>query len=72
MAGGSVKIPIIKLIIIGTYTSGGGGGGPNPEFPTIICWKFVESSTFQMYNFEFKCPYHRGEGGVEITLIWSL
>ena len=37
---GSVKIPIIKLIIIGTYTSG--GGCPNPEFPTMICWKFVE------------------------------
>ena len=39
---------------------------------TLICWKFVEFSTFQTYNFEFKCPYHRGEGGVEITLILSL
>ena len=55
--GGAVKIPIIKLIIIGTYTSG--GGCPNPEFPTIICWKFVEFSTFQTYYFE-------------ITLILSL
>ena len=52
--------PIIKLIIIGIYITG--GGCPNPEFPTITCWKFVEFSTFQVYNFEFKCPYHSGIG----------
>ena len=71
---GSVEIPIKKLNIIGTYNSR--GGCPRLEFPTIIYCQFVEFSMFLIggrpINFEFKCPYRRGEGSRLIQLLFFI